>query len=299
MLINAIFSCFSRGSLIDYLDIMYKIIIENKIEERANIDIRVYLCAFHFIKLVKRRIKEKLNTQKIKANRTQIDYFMNCIRLLQNSKSTDEFNTFLASIFVVFNYEKENETCRRHKKLLDKNINRLEEVNKSNKKGKFNLNKEETNPFSKLNEQESSASEKPFQYYKKQETEIISKSKFTSFYDELVQRFTNEMREDINKDMIHLHEKANDLFSPTLFAVVLVFYLNIMPLWSGCALWDMEGIIRLTNNYIESWFMHLKHNILNKQEYLMPSEFIGLLFDHIRSLFLLFYKEKFEDKTGK
>jgi hypothetical protein len=114
-------------------------------------------------------------------------------------------------------------------------------------------------------------------------------SKFNQYFNDLLNKFENEERNKTFEDDL----SVNEYYCPELFEIITK-YLFIMPLWTGLSLWDIEAT-RLTNNYIESWFCHLKKNLL-MNEILMPSQFVSILFDQIRALNMQLYLIYFEKK---
>jgi hypothetical protein len=265
-LINAFFAVYSRMNFAEWLDAMFLVLVDGNTEEKNKIDLRVYLCAFHFLRIIERKVKKRQC-----GNIKQIELFFQFVRLLQNSKSIKEFNDHLANMFYVFNYKTTNG-------IIEKSIQSV-----TTNKSAFMTEK-----LPKDSEFKASKSEedKPFNY-KKTKQEMKSKSKFNQYFS----NFFKNLRE---KEPMEHDGNKNDFFCPELFQVI-VDYLYLMPFWTGCVLWDLK-VTRLTNNYIETWFGHLKADLL-KGDIVMPSAFISVLFNHIRSLFAQYYNREFEKTT--
>ena len=96
-------------------------------------------------------------------------------------------------------------------------------------------------------------------------------------------------------DNTHLNQKKNSLYCPDLFEFIKI-KLHLLPLWTGLilrqcqnqypAIYISDQFTRLTNNPVESYFGHLKNQILNRQKRLLPSELCSKLYLNIQAIFI-------------
>jgi hypothetical protein len=273
VLINSILGVFSDSSIKQYLDKTFEIFINGKNETKSEIPVRIYLCSFHFMKMIKRRIK----LGKV-GNEEQINLFVKCVGLLQNSKTLEEFQTHLQSCYIIFNRKKKDDQFRF---LLTKAQNDISDKKLQDEK-QYQYDQDQVEKSPTLPEGLS------FQY-SSIKNKIKEESRFNQYFNDLLSKFQNEEKNSNNKNGLF----ANEYYCPELFEIIKK-YLFIMPLWTGLNLWDMEAT-RLTNNFVESWFRHLKRNLL-MNEIQKPSQFVSALFDQVRALYFQFYLIYFEKK---
>ncbi len=120
-------------------------------------------------------------------------------------------------------------------------------------------------------------------------------SPFTTYYENLLILHKNARKED---EAIF----PNRYYNPKLFDLI-VKQLHIMPLWSGCMIhFDLNSIFdtsknsRLTNNPVENYFGYLKNNIFDKQNKLLPSEFVAPNYKRLKSIFFEFHEDCIQDE---
>lgn len=96
----------------------------------------------------------------------------------------------------------------------------------------------------------------------------------------------------------------NDYYFPELYKLIHN-ELPLIPLWSGIVIFRVqqqfptyfkEVLSRLTNNFVENWFGHLKNDILFGRE-LLTSELSSKLYKRIVSKYIEFYSNNSKNKT--
>lgn len=105
-------------------------------------------------------------------------------------------------------------------------------------------------------------------------------------------------------NIINDNDPENDYFNPALFKIIQD-YLYLFPLWTGVLLGDFQYMFnkevrftRLTNNPVENWFKILKHNVIANKR-VMPSQFVGSVYNKIQSKYLQFYLEELNENLTK
>lgn len=95
----------------------------------------------------------------------------------------------------------------------------------------------------------------------------------------------------VQKQSDNVYE-SNTYFCPQLFEII-ENYFYIIPLWTGIILNHQEqpfSKTSLTNNPVENWFGHLKNNVLKNRK-VMPSQFVGSVYQILYSKFILYYND--------
>lgn len=115
---------------------------------------------------------------------------------------------------------------------------------------------------------------------------IKDSSQYHNYFKHLLKNFCDKI-ENINPLTVF---DLNEYYNPDLFQII-ENYLYLTPLWSGIFISNNKySFSRLSNNPVESWFKHLKINMLRNQK-VMPSQFVGILYKRILAKYLLYYNE--------
>lgn len=216
-----------------------------------------------------------------------------CFGLLQNSTSIEQFDNYLVNIFNIFNRKFVSRPLNYSLEILKKELTTL------------NLNK-------KLFEEKMSPDQvqrdNEFEYITLETISVNSDTKRTLKVTSPFKNYYDTFIDDIKKVLlINKFEETNienEFYCPELFEIIskrLFNYLQkdyLLPLWTGIIIHsffttqqtNIENKIlsRLTNNAVESWFSHLKNNIL-KYGKVRTSEHVALIYKRIKSKYFVHY----------
>ena len=289
-LIHSVIDIFNKRSIMDYLNWSFDMIFKSPDDPNlwSLMPVKPYLCAAHFLKGISKKM------QAVNVDKSQQKVFMFIFSLLQNCTNIQDFISILKLAYIIYlspsSTQDVNNSLLRIKILL------------STKRGVLDLFlelKKDKKPKAVADStglDKSDESLDTFCHGDIQETKqsLVNGSPFRHFFDDLLASFENEGT-TMSTEML----PANPFYSKKLMSI-LTHYLYILPLWTGIIL--KKNILsvgselqligsRLTNNYVENHFGHLKNNIFSKQIHLMPSQFILQMYNTLKSNFLLFYRQ--------
>jgi hypothetical protein len=247
--------------------------------EKFQINTRLYLCSFHFLKNMLKNAKKKCKDKYI------LKSFAFTVTLLQNSTDLEQFVESLRCIFFFFNSQYHSRSylkslCQIRLDLLNRAVN-AKKIELSDPI--LDQEDENYNYFCDQakckNEAKSIYEMSPYQQFFKAELHKLKHIIKTEEYDTSYE---------------------NKFYSPELFNLI-VDELYLMPLWTGVLISEVEQndlygvlkeIIRLTNNPVECYFKIIKVHYLLKNGAVMPSELISKLYSRLKSKFYSFYCRK-------
>lgn len=272
-LITSSMIVFNQIKILKYLNWAYETFMENKLDRISEYKTKIYICAYHMLKLIIEKTKKVFGVEKKIKNALVYSF-----TLLQNTRNPKKFILILEHIYVIFNYKYlSTEVINSLNFLQNELISREIEFSFDYYQNENLVNKD----YSKT----------PILDNKITEKENIKKnSPFRNYFDDLISKFKNKVH-IINKEV-----KVNDFFCPALFEIIHK-KLYIAPLWCGFIFTQLEGfecVTRLSNNPVESWFNILKNKILTSKR-LMPSEYLGDLYNKISAEFLDNYIHHYND----
>jgi hypothetical protein len=258
-LMNSVLFVFNKCTASEYIQFCFSMIFEK--DKRAAIfsvlNVRLYLCCAHFLKLVIKRCK------KIKVEKSVKTFFIYCFTLLQNSVNIDIFKQNLSNIAILFNSVNETKRVSNALEALEKEIRRRELYTELS----------DYYPLVEDNTKKLLLTTDP-----KMEDNLKENSPFKAYFDSFV-------TEILGKGPDECSSKTNKYHSKQLYEIISEFY-YIMPLWTGIIInmWESiyanrENLTRLSNNPVENWFKILKNNILKHRS--KPSQHTTKVFKHL------------------
>lgn len=269
--INAILAAFNDCKPIHYLNWAFNLMIHNKEELRNIFPVRIYLCSTHLLKNINDDFRK--NKKKSEISSFKRDFIFG-FSLLQNSVKLTEFNEILVALFNIYN-----------RKFISKNLR------KYLLKLKIKIEIRNMEWLSSLSAVSKSENKVDLEFFF-EDQEILSYQKnspFSLYFDTLLK---NEEKNIFNEEILFIEYEKNDLYCPSIFNIIRK-RLYIMPLWTGILLNDCleDYTTRLSNNSLESWFGHLKNDLLcvnkriNTKRRCFPSEIAAPLFNYIKIKF--------------
>jgi hypothetical protein len=267
-LINSVIRTFNQCSILDYLNLAYKLIVNKNPNISKSIVCKLQICAAHFLKIIIRKIG-------FCEDKTVRNTFIFSFTLLQNSSTIEEFDRYLLHIYNVFMQPKLNNTCRISLDVLKK------EIRGRNLYRNVDLDFEYHNDNAAIQDQE--------EWLQNSKQVIQRNSPFTAYYENLLGIYNKTVKNSINYNIDN--DRPNPFYNPQLLSVITKRLYHV-PMWTGFLL---KGKGRLTNNNVESYFKIVKHSMLNnKLKRCMPSEFASLLFNRNLSKYKEFYENRCE-----
>ena len=246
-LINSINKTFNKCSILPYLQDCFDLIFNQTNTFLSTIQIRIHLCAFHLIKIIKKRVT---NIQPRLSKQVKNDFLFS-FAMLQTSTGINEFNKTLFNVFRVFKTKFLDDNCISSAKILHKEINETKFT--FNNCENLNTTKNDLN-FDKIiqDEQLETVREKsPFKIYFNEKLKDIKKeiddiNNFqTAEYEkfELIRKQKMESMKSINgvnkkekKMSLNLEEtnymKLNPKYNEELIKII-EDYLYIFPIWTS------------------------------------------------------------------
>lgn len=283
-LIKSIMDIFNNCSITNYLTWTYDLLVKNK--SNVCINTILILCSTHFLKLIIRKTKTIKTTDNVRKT------FLFSFTLLQNSQTIEQFNLYLMNIFYLFNQRYNNIKIQSCFELLKNEVyfRKIKTYDISDDDLK------RSDPFKQIIDFENSY------FADSGHDDIIYRtSPFKYYYDDYIK----ELKSSLILDFQDQKMEINEFYSPELFQIIQR-YLYLMPLWTSLMINNRKKLYgvcmktvpnRLTNNAVESYFGHLKNNILFNRR-MTTSELVGLLFNRIRSIHIKMF-ESLETKIKK
>ena len=298
VMINSINEAYNKCSILRYLQWTFEIIV-NQNESKEFLELittRVYICAVHFLKTVVKKVKKYKDDKK----NILFKMFVYAFTLIQNSISLDQLIVYLKNIHNIFCNKKFDPT-------VIFSINMIREELKTRGLNKINASHYLIDIDESKADLEKKQPKTNIDWFKdlhsSQEDNVIKNdSPFAPYFKNLISRFNNEIDDNGQTDF-----EKNPYFNIEIFEVIKNF-LYLAPLWTGIMLEQCrkqfilsfkEIFSRLTNNPVEGYFGHLKHNILKFLKNVLTSELASHLYLRLKAKYIEFYMCKFEDGRPK
>lgn len=282
VLINSIMDTFNKCSIGQYLEWSFRSLLPKEAEFLVNlfngsVFIRLYLCSFHFLKSMRKKLK---NIEK-QFDKRSVNAFMYCFTLLKNCISLQQFENYLMNIYNLFNNKYFDSTVKRSRDLIrtelqNRNLHRINVIdNEHDMQIKSDINLKDL--FKEVlllpsDDEKTLKANSPFsKYFKKK----------INFFKTNIELQNIKLEENV-KDLV-----ANVYYGPDLFQLI-ENQLYILPLWTGLMIQKPEvGIFidrtRITNNPVERWFGILKNSILDKKKNSSISSVSSLIYQYLKS----------------
>ncbi|RNA22179.1 hypothetical protein BpHYR1_043057 [Brachionus plicatilis] len=275
--ITALMKAVNNLDIIDYLSLVFHVIVDKQLFALSGNKSIIYLCSTHFLKNIQddsRNALKIMNGEKAK----KIYYlFIGAFCLLQNSICLNVFNNILKCMKIVFTSKYRNERFQVNYITLKTFVlnNWVEIVDQSCN----NCRK------TKITEDND---EKKFVFIENKEVSYVKVSPFTKYFNDLLE-FDQEIETPTK----------NSYYVPKLFEK-LSKKLHLMPFWCGILLSYFNiNETRLSNNYVEKWFQDIKINLFRKQKRVnkfqrfCPNEFITPHYFYLKSEYKRLYEDHF------
>lgn len=236
--LHAISKAFNRQTLIQYIDMCYKLLIET--DKYSNLEeyfinnnlTPIYLCCAHFVKMV------CLDIEKFFPKMKQGNFFKDLIASTVNFKELEDFDLFIISLFILMNNKYETPEVQCVLETL---------ANMSTIANDVILSEVQEKPMPIIDDS-SMYKRSPF---------------FTRF---------NQKINKIKLDNTH-SSNLNPYFNKELFDLILTKYMPYCLFWSAL----IHKTKRKSNAVAENFFAYLKRNILNNKKTLKPTQYLRAL----------------------
>ena len=256
----------------------YQAIVEKKNYAIGPINTLVYLCSTHFLKNVKDEGEIVLRFSDKDLSAEILNLFVKAFCILQNSVCLDTFLNILNSLKIVFTSKTKSIG------FLNSYANLIMFTNQIN----LEMFSHICDSCKNIGNDDEFYEKKSFFFIDNKNVSFVKDSPFTDFFN---RKIRNQVEMEGNE--------INLFFNPKLYEIIKK-RLHILPLWSGL-IFKHFGIekTRLSNNYVEKWFHHLKINIIhrnkkvNRFQPLNPSEFCIPVYYNLKRSFSEFYEDTF------
>lgn len=268
-LINAENRIFNNCNVQFYLKACFDLLISknlNREDFKKNIKIICYICSTHFLKIIIKKSKA------LKVNERIRIAFIYFFTLVQNSTRIDQVNIYLRTLFILFNSPtrtKETETSLKFliDELKDRKLKNIEVPTV-----------ESEHELEHTEQQQEQHTNSTLLYFEK-------------YYHDYFEVLKNNLQSTTSSSS---NSMPNQFYSPELF-IILKEKLIYLPLWTAILIPERARHInqmnRISNNPVELYFSHLKHNILSSETYLFPSQIATKLYARLLSIYLKFFPE--------
>lgn len=298
-IINSVCEIFNRCDSAKYINWTYEVLIKHKKTEFADklnglMITRPIICSTHLLK----NVVDKCN--KITSSKDLKNALIFSFSLLQECNTIEQIDFYLENIYIIFNSPFFDESVDRSIKIVKTEL-------QNRRLNKINVNFYLTNENSERIASKQYSNESNLYISQICEDEIKKNSPFLYYYDEKFVHFNSEIESKV-KNIDSKNVSINKFYSPKLFDVI-GSRMYLITLWSSVMIEQFRMILnnhtlnisvsRLTNNPVESWFGHLKTNLL-KHNRLSCSELTCILTSRIESKYKEYVlREKIENQTNK
>lgn len=272
-LINSVLNIFNKCDITEYLFWCSEIFLKQRTELSKKISVRIYLCCAHYLHNIVYRVK------KFNCDNTVKKFFIFCFTILQNSITIDEIENYLINIYNIFNNEFLDGTVEKSKAIIDQTISQR------------NLDAELSFLIRDVEQANKQSDVEDF-------TDLTNNSSpFKSYFDKKILDYQNIIKDLKTQNKNCMAFDKNLFYNPELFKIIQE-KLETIVLWSGLIINNARTIsiqktlnfkTRLHNGKVECRFKHVKSDLLQKRDDLLPSEYTSITYEDLKFIFKTYY----------